>query len=65
MRHGSYRNGARQAVAMSIAPYGYTLTVWTSGAVLAHARGIPSAANALLFMLGSVIGFAGVEKSGC
>lgn len=43
---------------MSIAPYGYTLTVWTSGAVLTHARGIPSTADALLFMLGSVVGFA-------
>jgi apolipoprotein N-acyltransferase len=43
---------------MSIAPYGYTLTVWTSGAVLAHARGIPSTADALLFMVGAVGGFA-------
>jgi hypothetical protein len=58
MRFGSYRDAARQAVAMSIAPYGYTLTVWTSGAVLTHARGIPSTADALLFMLGSVVGFA-------
>jgi hypothetical protein len=55
---GTYRQAARQAVAMSIAPYGYTLTVWTSGAVLTHARGIPSTADALLFMLGSVVGFA-------
>jgi hypothetical protein len=43
---------------MSVAPYGYTLTVWTSGAVLTHARGIPSTADALLFMLGAVLGFA-------
>lgn len=43
---------------MSIAPYGYTLTVWTSGAVLTHARGIPTTIDALLFMLGAVVGFA-------
>jgi uncharacterized YccA/Bax inhibitor family protein len=54
----SYRQAARQAVSLSIAPYGYTLTVWTSGAVLSHARGIPSTGNALLFMLGAVAGFA-------
>jgi hypothetical protein len=38
---------------MSIAPYGYTLTVWTSDAVLTHARGVPSAPDALLLMLGA------------
>lgn len=43
---------------MSIAPYGYTLTIWTSGAVLTHARGIPTTVDALLFMLGAVVGFA-------
>lgn len=34
------------------------LTVWTSGAVTIHARGIPSAADALLFLAGAVAGFA-------
>lgn len=46
------------AVAASAAPYGYTLTVWTSGAVLSHARGIPDSAEALLFLCGAVIAFA-------
>jgi hypothetical protein len=45
-------------VAASAAPYGYTLTVWTSGAVIAHRRGIPGGAGALLFMAGAVLGFA-------
>jgi hypothetical protein len=58
MRFGSYRHAARQAVSRSIAPYGHTLTVWTSGAVLTHARGIPTTVDALLFMLGAVVGFA-------
>jgi hypothetical protein len=52
------REAVRQAVSMSVARYGYTLTVWTSGAVLTHSRGIPSTVNALLFMLGAVGGFA-------
>jgi hypothetical protein len=53
-----YRRALQGAVAASAAPYGYTLTIWTSGAVLAHRRGIPSAAGALLFMVGAVLGFA-------
>jgi hypothetical protein len=53
-----YRRALQGAVAASAAPYGYTLTVWTSGAVLAHRRGIPSAWGALLFMAGAVLGFA-------
>jgi hypothetical protein len=45
-------------VATSAAPYGYTLTIWTSGAVTTHARGIPTALEALLFLAGAVAGFA-------
>lgn len=53
-----YRKNLRTAVGASAAPYGYTLTTWTTGAVLAHARGIPGALDALLFMAGAVLGFA-------
>jgi hypothetical protein len=45
-------------IAASAAPYGYTLTIWTSGAVLSHARGIPSRSDALLFLLGAVGAYA-------
>jgi hypothetical protein len=48
----------RAVVAASAAPYGYTLTIWTSGAVTTHARGIPTALEALLFLAGAVTGFA-------
>lgn len=54
----SYRRHLRAAVATSAAPYGYTLTIWTTGAVTTHEHGIPSAAEALLFLLGAVLGFA-------
>ena len=45
---------------MSLGPYGYTVTIWTSGGVLIHSRGAPSAIDALLFMLGAVTGYASV-----
>jgi hypothetical protein len=53
-----YRQHLQAAVANSAAPYGYTLTIWTSGAVTTNARGIPSTWEALLFLAGAVAGFA-------
>ncbi len=55
-RH-TYRSHLKTAVATSAAPYGYTLTIWTSGAVTTHSLGIPTAWEALLFLAGAVIGF--------
>src|SRR5437660_4917124 len=52
-----YGSALRTAVAASAAPYGYTLTIWTSGAVLSHARGIPGAGDALLFLAGAVAAY--------
>jgi hypothetical protein len=53
-----YRRNLRAAVAASAAPYGYTLAIWTSGATVTHARGIPTALEAVLFMAGAVAAFA-------
>jgi hypothetical protein len=53
-----YKSALRVTVASSAAPYGYTLTIWTSGAVLSHARGIPNAGEALLFLAGAVTAYA-------
>jgi hypothetical protein len=55
---GRYREHLQAVVASSAAPYGYTLTIWTSGAVTTHANGIPTALEALLFLVGAVSGFA-------
>lgn len=52
-----YRRGVRAAVASSAGPYGYTLTIWTSGAILLDARGVPSTLDAFLFVLGALCGF--------
>jgi nucleoside recognition membrane protein YjiH len=53
-----YRSAVRATVVASAAPYGYTLTIWTSGAVLSHARGIPNTLEALLFLIGAVAAYA-------
>jgi len=58
MARGTYRKSLRTAVGSSSAPYGYTLTTWTTGAVLLNARGIPGTLEVLLFMSGAVLGFA-------
>ncbi len=55
-----YREHLRTAVGSSAAPYGYTLATWTTGAVLTHAYGVPTAVDALLFMAGAVLAFASV-----
>lgn len=57
MERQGYRAALGATVAATVAPYGYTLTVWTTGAVIAHAHGIPDAVDALLFLLGAVTAF--------
>ena len=58
MARPRYLSALQATVAASAAPYGYTLTIWTTGAVLSHARGIPSTAQALLFLTGAVAAYA-------
>src|SRR5437764_9238124 len=41
----------------SALPYGYTVTVWTSGMMLVRHRGLPSTGQVFLFMLGAVTAF--------
>jgi len=53
-----YKSALRATVAASAAPYGYTLTIWTTGAILSHARGIPGTADALLLLVGAVGAYA-------
>lgn len=53
-----YRQYLRGVVGASAAPYGYTLTVWTTGAIAMHAHGaLPSSVDALLFLAGAISGF--------
>ncbi|MGF1473389.1 MAG: hypothetical protein ACFB50_16840 [Rubrobacteraceae bacterium] len=55
---GSYWEHLRTAVGSAVAPYGYTLATWTTGAVLMQAYGLPATVDALLFMGGAVLAFA-------
>lgn len=55
-----YRHHLRSVVAASAAPYGYTLTLWTAGAVTTHADGLPTALDAVLLLAGAVAAFAAV-----
>ena len=44
-------------VAASAAPYGYTISIWSSGAVLMHFHGTPSVADVFGFLAGALTGF--------
>ncbi len=53
-----YRKRLRTTVGASAAPYGYTLSTWTTGAVLVRVHGIPNLPETLGFVIGAVLGFA-------
>ena len=56
-QHG-YGQSLRSSVAASAAPHGYTLTLWTTGAVTIHVEGrFPSTLDALLLLVGAAAGF--------
>jgi len=56
-----YRAHLRSVIAASVAPHGYTLTLWTSGAIaIRDAGGVPSVAEILLLLCGAVAGFGAV-----
>jgi hypothetical protein len=44
-------------VAASAAPYGYTISIWSSGAVLMHSHGTPGVADVFAFLAGALTGF--------
>ncbi len=53
-----YASALATVLRRSTLPYGYTVTVWTSGVVLIRHRGLPTTGEAFLFVLGAVSGFA-------
>lgn len=53
-----YRSDLRGVVGSSATAYGYTLTVWSTGAVLSHAYGPPSPPLVFAFFGGAVLAFA-------
>jgi hypothetical protein len=56
-----FRRNLRSGVAASAAPYGYTITIWSSGAVGMDLLGKPHVGEALLYVAGAVAAFLAVE----
>jgi hypothetical protein len=44
-------------VAASAAPYGYTVTLWSSGAIVIRSHGLPHVAEVFAFAAGALFGF--------
>lgn len=40
------------------APYGYTVSLWSAGAMLTHYHGIPRPGEVFLFIAGALLGYA-------
>ena len=57
-RFAAFGHALDAVVAASAAPYGYTISIWSSGAIVAHAHGAPDVLNVALFALGALVGFA-------
>lgn len=58
MDGGGYNRNLRSAVGTSAAPYGFTLAVWSTGAVVTSFRGTPGPPQVLVFIVGVVLAFA-------
>lgn len=56
-----FRRSLRATLAISGYSYGYTLTIWGSGAVSIDELGTPQLPQVLLLMAGAVAAFAGLE----
>lgn len=53
-----FRAALGTVVSASAAPYGYTITLWSSGALLIHYHGFPAVGDVFLFLTGALLGFA-------
>jgi hypothetical protein len=52
-----WRAAVAATVAAGAVPYGYTIAIWSSGAVLMHAHGTPNVGDVLAFVAGGLIGY--------
>jgi hypothetical protein len=59
---GALRAALATVVAASAVPYGYTLAIWGSGAVLLRSLGAPTAAEAFIFAAGPIAGVYLVDQ---
>jgi hypothetical protein len=54
----AYRRGVAAVLAATALPYGYTLTVWSSGELLRAAHGVAGPGDIVLFVVGAAAGYA-------
>ncbi len=54
---GGYASALATVLHGSAIPYGYTVSIWTSGVVLIRHRGLPTTGQAFLFVVGAVAAF--------
>ena len=57
----SYVHGLRSVLQTVALPYGYTVTVWSTGQELIHLRGMPPVWEVFLFAAGAVAAFAALR----
>jgi hypothetical protein len=56
-----YRDGLAATLSSLALPYGYAITVWSSGAFVQRASPPPTAADIFLFILGAVAAYAALR----
>jgi hypothetical protein len=61
---GRYPQALVTIVRGSAVPYGYTLTIWTTGAALEHGHGTPGIGDIFMFLGGAIAGFVLVAAAG-
>jgi len=63
MSAGRYLQALVTIVRGSAVPYGYTLTIWTTGAAVERRHGTPAIGDIFMFLGGAIAGFALVATS--
>lgn len=57
MERVHFRAALGTIASASAAPYGYTISLWSSGALLFHFHGAPDVVEVFLFVVGALSGF--------
>jgi len=58
VRAGHLRMAMATIATASAAPYGYTVSLWSTGALVINYHGFPDPGEVLLFVAGALLGFA-------
>ncbi len=58
-----FQHGLAAALTATALPYGFTLTVWSSGELVRHAHRAPSIADVFLFVAGAAAGYGVLRLS--